>query len=316
MADVPALLSRRSWIGALVFAPEAAAAPRTITFGVITDVHQDIMHDAPKRLDAFVQAARRRKADFIVELGDFCRPAPSNAAFLKVWESFGGPRRHVLGNHEIDGGYQWEDVRRFYGMERNYYSFDQGGWHFVALDANERGEGDARKGYPAYVGSRQMEWLERDLAEARGPAVVFSHQPLGDDEAGIENRAEVRALLERSGKVIAAVNGHLHLDHATVINGIHYLEINSASYQWMGERYAHTRYGEAIEKEHPAIRFTAPYADPLYAFVTLSPKGWIQVEGRKSRFVGPSPRELGSPKSIRSSARISNRLLRFRRDLR
>lgn len=35
-------------------------ASQKIEFGICTDIHQDIIHDAPKRLNAFLNAAEKR----------------------------------------------------------------------------------------------------------------------------------------------------------------------------------------------------------------------------------------------------------------
>jgi alkaline phosphatase len=43
----------------------------------------------------------------------------------------------------------------------------------------------------------------------------------------VENRAEVRAVLEASGKVIAVFNGHLHRNNMWTHNGIPYFTLQS-----------------------------------------------------------------------------------------
>ena len=52
------------------------------SFGVIADVHQDIMHDGVSRLRAFVEAMNDAKPDFSIQLGDFCVPHERNAEFM------------------------------------------------------------------------------------------------------------------------------------------------------------------------------------------------------------------------------------------
>ena len=54
---------------------------KPVTFGVISDVHQDIAHDAPERLTAFLKEAERRQVDFIIELGDFCFAKEENRSY-------------------------------------------------------------------------------------------------------------------------------------------------------------------------------------------------------------------------------------------
>ncbi|NIP96728.1 MAG: alkaline phosphatase, partial [Akkermansiaceae bacterium] len=49
-----------------------------------------------------------------------------------------GPRYHVIGNHDTDGGYQREQTVAWWKMTARYYSFDHAGTHFVVLDGNDR----------------------------------------------------------------------------------------------------------------------------------------------------------------------------------
>ena len=70
---------------------------KTEKFAVCTDVHQDLIHDAPERIQKFIATAEKENVDFIIQLGDFCMPFEKNEPFLKIWDSFDGPKYHVLG---------------------------------------------------------------------------------------------------------------------------------------------------------------------------------------------------------------------------
>lgn len=277
----------------------AATAPRVIRFGVCADVHHDVMHDGEARLRGFISMARKDELEFIIQLGDFCRPYERNRAFLSIWEEFERARYHTLGNHDNDGGFKWEQVMEFWKMPRRYYSFDHGGWHFVVLDGNEIKPGKRAPGYPRYIGAEQQDWLRADLKKTEAPVIIFSHQSLEDPE-GLENAAEVRSILEQVNKtagwpkVGACFSGHHHIDYATQLEGIHYVQVNSMSYKWLGEKYQHVRYSAEIDKRHPFIKYTAPYKDALFATFELSADG-IRITGRRSEFVGPSPWEMGYP---------------------
>ena len=256
------------------------------------------MHDAEARLRVFIDAVKRDSPDFILQLGDFCCPYEKNRKFLSIWEEFKGPRYHTLGNHDRDGGFAWQQVQDFWGMPHRYYSFDQGGWHFVVLDGNEKKLVNPEPGYPHYVGPEQLEWLRDDLRKTNAATILFSHQSL-EDPGGLENRTEVRAVLEEANtaagwhKVGVCLNGHHHIDFQREINGIQYVQVNSMSYCWLGEQYAHIRYSDEIDKTHPAIKYTAPYKESLFASVSLDPNEGMTIRGRRSEFVGPTPWELG-----------------------
>ncbi|MBT4504378.1 MAG: alkaline phosphatase [Gemmatimonadetes bacterium] len=276
---------------------------RRLRFGLCADVHKDIMHDADERLRVFVERMKQEKVDFVLQLGDFCRPYDYNRSFMEVWESFPGPRFHVHGNHDIDGGFTREQTMEYWSMPARYYSADLSGYHLVVLDGNEEREGRP-PGYPHYIGPEQLEWLRADLAETEKPTFVFSHQSLeslAEPEQGVENADEARAVLEEANreagwlKVAVCFSGHDHTDSHNCIDGIHYVQINSMSNYWMGDEYQQIRYGEEVDREFPWIKYTAPYRDSLYALVAVEPDGRIGIEGVKSAFVGSSPWDLDYP---------------------
>jgi 3',5'-cyclic AMP phosphodiesterase CpdA len=258
------------------------------------------MHDADSRLKAFVEEATEKDLDFIIQLGDFCRPYDHNLGFMSIWNSFPGKKFHVIGNHDMDGGFTREQVVDYWKSEGTYYSFDLKGYHFIVLDGNDEDPSPGRPaGYARYIGREQLQWLEKDLRETKLPCLVFSHQGLDNDLGGIHNATQTRLVLERANeeagrqKVFYAFSGHHHQDYSNTINGIHYIQINSMSYQWLGDDFRHIRYSEEIDKSHPWIKYTVPYKDPLWAIVEISEDHILQLHGRKSSFVGPSPEELG-----------------------
>ena len=292
---------------------------RPVRFGLCADVHKDVMNDADQRLKTFIDKANAEKLDFIVQLGDFCCPVPENQGFLAIFNRFQGPRYHVLGNHDTDGDFTREQTLEFWGSERKYYSFDSGGLHFVVLDGNDKKPENPPPGYPRYVGKEQLEWLEADLEKTELRTFVFSHQSL-EQEEGVENGAEVRAALEaanaRAGvrKVVACFSGHHHIDYHVEIAGIYYVQINSMSYQWLGGDYRHARFSPEIEKAFPYMSYTAPYRDPLYALVTVDPRGAISIRGVRSQYMPPSPSDLGYPErkdGHKNSASIQDCTLSF-----
>jgi 3',5'-cyclic AMP phosphodiesterase CpdA len=285
--------------------PEAAIHEKfkTIRIGICADLHQDIMHDGPQRIAAFIEAMNVQRPDFIIQLGDFCIPYERNNVILNIWNRFPGPKFHVIGNHDTDGGFTCEQVVSFWKAIGKYYSFDMKGYHFVILDGNEKNPSpDRPPGYARYISDEQLHWLEADLDKTTFPVIIFCHQGLDNDMGGIENATQSRLVLERANakanfsKVQIVFSGHHHLDYHNIVNGIHYIQINSMSYQWLGEKYQHLRYSEDVDKAHPNIKETVPYKDPLWAVVDIHQDGSFTLQGRKSAFVGPSPIELGMPR--------------------
>ncbi len=272
-----------------------------LRFGICSDVHHDIYYDAPKRLAAFVDDMEKKNADFIIQLGDFCRPEPGNRAFMNIWNRFPNLKLHVIGNHDPEKKFSREKVVEFWEARGSYYSTDFNGYHLVVLDGND--PNPTRKDsaqYDRYVSAEQLNWLENDVAKTGKPVIVFIHQSL-DMDGGVENAARVRAVLDRCNrnagflKVQAVFSGHHHLDYYNVINGIHYIQINSMSYHWQGEQYGESPFDDELNRKYPHLKKMNHYKDSLWAFIEISEDGILKMTGQKSEFIGKSPQELGMP---------------------
>lgn len=273
----------------------------SIEVGLIADVHQDVMHDGVERLQAFINEAQKRTPDFIIQMGDFALPRKGNQPFLDVWNNYKGDKYHVLGNHDMrDHGFTREQTMAWWDMEERYYSFDKKDVHFIVLDGNDPNP-KPWSGYDRYIGEEQKEWLKQDLAKTDKPTIVFCHQTLELEDGGVANLKEIQKIFEDSNKaagfnkVICCISGHHHTDFMTQIKGIYYVQINSASYRWVGGKYKHVRYSEAVDKAHEWIKYTIPYKESLFTFMTIK-NNKIIIEPRKTEFVGPGPDELGMPK--------------------
>lgn len=300
--------------GAMLGAAKLGGATgSTLSFGMIADVHHGLMPDAYERLEAFLKIASARKLDFIIQLGDFCHPKPEARDFVKLWHSYRGRRHNVLGNHDMDFGTKAQAMD-LWEMQKNYYSFDVGAFHFIVLDCNYLNFGAEYRDFANgnyfgagekrdWVNPEQIEWLRADLAAAKLPSVVFTHQGIGEywSPNSQKNRINVRNTLSDTNraagwqKAIAVFSGHHHVDHHGERDGVNYLLVNSASYYWVGETYGSL----------------AKYKDPLFQFVTLDPAGRIAIEGRASSFVPPTPAELNYPYAQHVTASIESRVIAF-----
>ncbi|EAR02034.1 metallophosphoesterase family protein [Maribacter sp. HTCC2170] len=310
----------------LSFAPSINTEKNELNFGIIADVHKDLMPDANRRLEEFISEANQREVDFIIQMGDFCMAEEENTAFMNIWETYKGPKYHVLGNHDMDR-HSKKEMLDYWGMPKTYYSYDFQGFHFVVLDANflfqdgkfidyEKANFYVDSSLRTFIDDAQIEWFKADLEATKLPTVVFSHQSLWHYEWGVKNRLALQRIMEaQKEKVICCMNGHNHIDFHHYQNGIDYIEINSASYQWMSDKYRSTeRYSKELYEEYKWLANLAPYKDPLYAFATLNPKGSLIIEGVKSEWMPPSPFDIGKPKGIlgsQLSAEISDYKLDF-----
>lgn len=302
---------------ALNLSCKSNADSRRVRFGIIADVHQDLQADAAGRLQTFIDAAKEWKPDFIVQLGDLSHGGGLDT-IRKVWEQFPGKRYSVLGNHDTDQSTK-DIVVKALGMPACYYSYDLGGIHFVVLDLNYmRKESrllDFEKGNYFHVAREdrdlispeELEWLNSDLTQTDKPTVIFSHQGLDDiwDECACPNRKSVRELFrkvneENGQKVIACFCGHHHVDAYSEIEGIHYFQINSASYFW-ADVASHYSNGHMVE-----------YKDALYAFVTLDlDSNQITIEGVKSEFLPPAPKPNDFKNADKVYPYVSDRVIKI-----
>lgn len=309
----------------LILMAGSAAAKNNgrVKFGVCTDVHLPTMHDAGQRITTFINSMKEEQPDFIIELGDFATPDPKFAPYFAIWNSFTGDKYHVIGNHEMDGGYSREKTMAYLEMEKSYYSFDKKGFHFIVLDGNDKKNPEA-KGYKQFIAEEQLNWLKKDLAATNHPIIIFSHQGLveykgADETYGIENWQQVQGILNDHNashpgkKVVACFNGHTHYDDAVNVNGIWFITITSMSYHWLGEKYVHETFGEEVDKQFKWIKYTAPFRDPLFATVEISAGGTLKIKGKKSEWVGKTPWELGYPETQKKFMRpaISDRKLKL-----
>ena len=110
----------------------------------------------------------------------------------------------VVGNHEYENGVApgyfdyWDNIP-------SYYSYNAGGWHFIALNSNSDKE-------PVDPQSTQYQWLQQDLASnAQTCTIVYYHHPLFNigPQGASQSMADIWNLLALSG-VDIVLNGHDH----------------------------------------------------------------------------------------------------------
>ncbi|MDP8243694.1 MAG: metallophosphoesterase [Candidatus Hinthialibacter antarcticus] len=253
-------ITRRDWLsyaGAAFFASafsSSAFAQSALRFGVVTDAHycdcdpRGSRHyrESIAKMRECVEFMNEQQVEFLVELGDLKDQddKPVEEKTLRYlteieaeFQRFNGPRFHVLGNHDLDSIAKPQYLERIVNSgidrERSFYSFDQGGVHFVVLDACFTSSGaDYDHGNfdwtDANIPPKELDWLTSDLQNAPGPCVVFVHQLLdGEGSVFIKNAEQVRGVLEESGKVKAVFQGHHHDGQYNKINDVHYYTLKA-----------------------------------------------------------------------------------------
>ncbi|MDZ7360034.1 MAG: metallophosphoesterase [candidate division KSB1 bacterium] len=222
-----------------------------ISFGIVADVHyadKDMRinryyREALTKLHECVTTFNHTRPAFAVMLGDFIDKAPDRATELQylqtirqVFSQYAGDKHFVLGNHDLARLSKTEYLENCGARSpHSYYSFNAAGHHFVILDANYRQDGTPYeagnfKWVDSCLDTAQQEWLAQDLENAKGmKTVVFVHQNLHDETSpyGVKNARAVRRILEKSGKVLAVIQGHDHQGGYEKINGIHYVNLKA-----------------------------------------------------------------------------------------
>lgn len=196
------------------------------TFAILADVHLNNPKSAAggsvlnSRLASAIDDLNKLRPDFVVFLGDLVEASADtylrDYAMIEelILERAEFPVFGVMGNHDgqrvgaIDGFAMWQA-----SLGALYYSFDVGAWHFVMCNTYDRPEHPSDNGY---VGTRQVEWVQRDMAEAsaRGQRIAaFVHHNVLDSRWVFvdEGRHELAATLSRTGARYVFA-GHRHSD--------------------------------------------------------------------------------------------------------
>jgi 3',5'-cyclic-AMP phosphodiesterase len=192
-----------------------------LRFVQISDSHIGFNKDANKDVTATLrEAVTKIKAaseqpSFVLHTGDLThlsKPEEFDTLQQELTD-LSLPVFYVPGEHDVlnDDGKSY--LARFGKSTQGagWYSFDQGGVHFVGL-VNVV---NLKAGGLGTLGDEQLEWLERDVKglSSSTPIVVFAHIPLWSvyQEWGWGTDDSVRALsyLKRFGSV-SVLNGHIH----------------------------------------------------------------------------------------------------------
>jgi len=133
---------------------------------------------SPERFGRLAKLAWGERPNFVLNVGDVVENGENKSQWIKQFLAPAAglmaraPTYVAIGNHERNA--KWYYYYAGYPKPENYYSFDFGNAHFTIVDSNA----DLRPG------SRQYEWLARDLASsrARWKFVAHHHPPYSSDE--------------------------------------------------------------------------------------------------------------------------------------
>ena len=272
--------SRRDFIRAgavaiAIGAPCLAAEPDAVTIGIFTDSHyadrppagSRHYRDSTAKMNDFVETMAQAKPDFAIVLGDFVDKGKTLEAELEylrhvegIYRKLKCPRHHVIGNHDV-ATFTKEQFVAGTGMSAAHYAFDAGPMRCIVLDANYKKDFSPYEAgnfnwTDSWVPPAEQKWLTAELAKAKGKAVVFIHQCLDEDGVAhaVKNSADVRRILERSGKVAAVFQGHNHRGGYRKLGGVPYYTMRAMV-------------------EGPGLENRA------YALATIAAEGTVRIRG-------------------------------------
>ena len=187
------------------------------------------------RLDRFLTEVS--ECDFILNLGDIVNGSGNRdldrsdlRRVLKALDAQPLTVYHTIGNHDLWAMPRGELVAAL-GLPAADYSFKRGDVRFVVLDANYSPDGGAPRDWTvAHVSESRLVWLDRVLSRDDFKwAIVVCHHCLDDlgtpehpDYYAPDNAAEVRAIIEKCGKVPLVLSGHCHEGRLRPVGGVMY----------------------------------------------------------------------------------------------
>ena len=186
-----------------------------LRFAMVTDTHVGMVPASAERLRGVYAAVARLEPDFVLHCGDITDTGLAGE-YGRYWQTvpavLRGRIRHVPGNHEV----RWDATAK--GLYReNFgavpYSFDAGGVHFTGFDPTQP------LLEPGHCGAAGLDWLDRDLAAAAGPTLLFQHFPVGGEHDYVDDQAALLELIARHD-VRVLVAGHVHRDTVTRLDGL------------------------------------------------------------------------------------------------
>ena len=255
-------------------------------------------------LELFEREAIAQNCDFIIHAGDLCHGPTLVADYVEKYNNLKIPTYHCIGNHDADRS-SYEDVLKLYGLENDYYYFDNNGYRFIVVNPNYFFEDGKYINYSLsnyygksrdHIPPEQLAWLKETIGSSPFPCVLISHESFERDN-GVQNREEVLKIINDANKkkphsVLLCINGHHHMDYLRILDGVCYFDMNSASYVAIDN--AHQLYPEEINSEYRNAKYSVIYTDKLYAIVTLE-GNTIDIKGNASSFyLGITPEMTGN----------------------
>ncbi|MGZ5491962.1 MAG: metallophosphoesterase [Nitrososphaeraceae archaeon] len=154
----------------------------------------------------------KQDPELVLALGDLSYNGKAKC-WLELIEPIAEKTKIVIGNHEVDSSKLRKDYMNYFGLENQYYSFNQKNVHFLALSTETSFDED----------SEQYAFAKQDLEKySKDPfidwIIVFYHRYIYGSGSGLEEEKDFRETyhpLFDKYKVDFALQGHLHVYERT-----------------------------------------------------------------------------------------------------
>ena len=190
--------------------------------------------------------------------------------FMPAWAPMLPRIRAALGNHEYaNGESDASAVRAILRLSSDaWYSYDLGAWHVVVLDSNCAAVGGC------HVGSRQWQWLRRDLRRSRAArcTLAYWHHPRfssGDHGSDVAY-APFWALLATAGADVVLA-GHDHdYERFAPVAGIRSFVVGTGGRSLRGFKEIRPESVFRQSSSYGVLRLTLRPRDYSWRFLTAS----------------------------------------------
>jgi 3',5'-cyclic-AMP phosphodiesterase len=295
------------------------------SFAFMTDIHirpdhryahlpQESENSPLAAFSMAIDTANQLGVDFVITGGDLVfdvlRGQVNADSLFQMYanaiKAFEMPVYNVIGNHDLYGIYPGsnispEDPDYNYGMyERylgdTYYSFEHKGWHFIALNSVDDGNGR----YTRTIHEEQMSWLQELLTDIDKdtPIVIALHIPLvsvrnqihpGDREnpepyPAVRNRNDLLDMFENHNLKLV-LQGHIHWVEEIYVQDIDTWFISGGAIAgrptWRGFRHGPPGF----------LVFNVKDGSVSWDFIDY---GWMERLGKYAGWESPRPEELNA----------------------
>lgn len=270
-----------------------------LRFLVFSDLHYDEVADGDRRVEDIAASAQKRDLDFIVSLGDLCKPVDVNKKILNKFDSLGVPFYNVIGNHETDDC-QLADILKFFSIKSPYYSVMSGGYKLIFMNTCYLSKDGREEIYYQHnfrqspciypiVPSEEIKWLEDELRDDM-KYIIFSHHSFINDfgKRGVYNRVDIRKIF-KGKSVLLCMNGHDHGDSCSYVDGVPYYTVNSANYVWCRAQISSS---EALKQKYSYLHGMLQYKQAMSVYVEIDDNE-IRIKGMESEYMSVTPDDIG-----------------------